>query len=498
MTQKKKTVVNFIVSFFTQALTVALGLVVPRIILTHYGSDTNGLTNTIGQVFTYIALLEAGISAAARNAFYKPIKENKKEEISFVASLAKRYYRKITIIYFLVVLALSFISPLIFKTDVDYWTICIYVLFEGMTSVVSFYFINTWSTFLKSNGDTYIINILALLSKILCYIVKITMSLQSINISLIQVGYFAVSLIQLLLYYLIMKKKYGWIKYNLDTGDKKLPDKNANLISEIAWVVFSSTDMIVLSIFVSTSLSSVYSVYNMVFFSLNALLNAVYQSINYHLGQTFNSGDVEKYKKMHDLFNSAFVCGICLLMSVCYFLIIPFVKLYTKGVNDINYIHPLLPILFCLVQIFSWSRYVSGNLIGISFRLKPAIKVNVAEAIINLFLSVILVNFLGIEGVLLATVVALPLKVVYCTYVSDIIILKRKPFKTLIILLVNYSVFGLSVLISHVVNIKLDSYPLFLMWGLILFTIEFIIFVIANSLANKDLFKTFMGIFKRT
>ena len=72
------------------------------------------------------------------------------------------------------------------------------------------------------------------------------LSLRSVNIAFIQFGYFVVSLIQLVLYYLYMKNKFGWINYNVDTGDAILPDKNANLISEIAWVVFSSTDMIVL------------------------------------------------------------------------------------------------------------------------------------------------------------------------------------------------------------------------------------------------------------
>ena len=97
MRQKKKTIVNLVVSIFTQALTVILGLVVPRIVLTHYGSDTNGLTNTISQIFVYVSLLEAGISVSARNAFYKPIKDNNRDEISFVASLKLlRYFSKLS------------------------------------------------------------------------------------------------------------------------------------------------------------------------------------------------------------------------------------------------------------------------------------------------------------------------------------------------------------------------------------------------------------------
>lgn len=489
MNTKKKTAINLLVGVGSQIIILSLGIIIPRIIIMNYGSDTNGLTNTISQIFTYMALLEAGISVSARNAFYKPIKSNDREQISFVASLAKKYYRKVSIVYFGVIVAASVILPLIIKTSVPYLTICIYIFFEGLTSVVTFYYINTWITFLRANGDSYIINIFMLISRVLCYGVKIVLSLYSFNIAFIQVGFFGVSIIQLFIYYFYMTKKYNWIRYNIDTGDARLPEKNSNLISEIAWVVFSSTDMIVLSIFVSTKSSSVYSVYNMVFIALHGLLNSVYSSINYHLGLEFNSGNIERYIKIHDAFMSFFVGSISLLMSICYFLIIPFVKLYTRGVTDANYIYNILPLLFCLVQMLSWSRYVTGNLIGISFRQKKAIKINIAEALINLILSLILVWYLGIVGVVLATVIALPLKVVYCTYVSDVKILKRKPLKTISILGINYALFFICVFIQPFVQLKISGYLNLVIYG-ILFTILLgLIFAFCNIMMNKDAFK---------
>ena len=491
MNSYNKTKINLIVSLLSQAIILVLGLIVPRIVLVNYGSDTNGLTSTISQIFTYMALLEAGISLSARNAFYKPIKENDKEQVSFVASLAKKYYRKASLLYLAAVVVLSLLLPVLLKTTVPYFTICFYVFFEGLTSVVAFYFINTWTTFLKANGDAYIINVFSLICKLLCYGVKILLSLFSINIAFIQVGYFLVSLAQLYLYYKYMSKKYGWIKYDIDTEKAKLPDKNANLISEIAWVVFSSTDMIVLSIFVSTKLSSVYSVYNMVFVALNGLLFSVYSSVNYHLGLEYNSGNINRYITLHDVFMSLFVGCISLLMSICYFLIIPFVKLYTRGVTDINYVYNFLPVMFCLIQMLSWSRYVTGNLIGISFRQRQAVKINVSEAIINLSLSIILVWSMGLEGVLLATVVALPLKVIYCTYISDVIILKRKPFKTISILGINYVLFFLCVIIRSFITLDISNYYSFVVYGALFTVILTIVFVLSNICVNRDVIKIF-------
>jgi len=489
MDAKKKTITNSVFGFVSQLVIIIMGLVIPRIVLVSYGSDTNGLTNTIGQIFTYMALLEAGISVSARNAFYKPIKENDKSGISFVASLAKRYYRKISIIYLFIVVCLSIALPYIFKTSISYWTICLYTLFEGLTSVVSFYFINTWVTFLQAKGETYIINIFSLIGKVLCYCVKITLSLMSYNIVYIQIGYFGVSLIVLFLYRHYMMRKYGWINYSYDTKNEKLKDKNANLLSEIAWVVFSSTDMIVISAFISTSASSVYAIYNNIYLAINTLLFSVYSAVNYHLGLIFNSGDMERYKRIHDAFMTTFVGSMCMLMSICYYLILPFVKLYTNGVTDVNYVYKYLPILFCLVQILSWSRYVTGNLIGISFRQKPAIKINIIEAVTNLLLSIILVVRMGIEGVLLATVIALPLKVIYCTYVSDRIILKRDSRKTITILICNYLTFGTYVIIHHYVNLQINSIVSFVSHGIVISVVIGISYVFLNMIVNKDIVK---------
>ena len=120
MTEKGKTTINLITSISSQIIILILGLIIPRIVLLNYGSDINGLINTIGQIFTYLALLEAGISVSARNAFYKPIKENDRQNISFVASLAKSYYKKVSITYLLVVIIISLIFPLILKT-LDYF-----------------------------------------------------------------------------------------------------------------------------------------------------------------------------------------------------------------------------------------------------------------------------------------------------------------------------------------------------------------------------------------
>ncbi len=485
---KKKTIINFVSGLGSQMIVLILGLVVPRIILTNYGSDTNGLISTITQIFTYMALLEAGISASSRNALYKPIKENDKQGISYWLSASRRYYRRISAIYFAAVIVMALAAPFVIKTAIDYWTIFVYTFFEGLTSVISFYFINTWTCFLGANGKQYIVTWVGMLTKLLCYTVRIVLSLLAVNISYIQVGYFLVSLVQLFIYYTYMKKKYGWIDYKTAPKDVKLPDRNAYIVTEIAWTIFSSTDMIVLSMFVSTKMSSVYSVYNMVFVALNGLLNAAYAAVNYNLGHAYVTG-IEQYKKVHSFYHSFFVAAMTVLMCVAYIMIIPFVKLYTVGVTDVEYINKQLPLMFCLVQLLSWSRYVAGNLSGIAGYAKQTSNVSLIEALINITGSVILVNYLGIVGVLIATVIALPLKVVYLNWLADRKVMKRSPKKTIMTLTVNYLIFGATVVLNEFISIPVNSYVQFFIYSAGLFVIYLIITFALNALVNKDMLK---------
>ena len=247
--------------------------------------------------------------------------------------------------------------------------------------------------------------------------------------------------------------------------------------------------MIVLSIFVSTQASSVYSVYNMVFTSIATLFSTVFMSISFVLGQKYHE-DIEKYKQLHDAFNSIFIGGMTIIMSVTYILIIPFVELYTHGISDVDYINTSFPIMFCLIQLLSWSRYVTGNLTGLAGYAKQTSWISLIEALTNVGLSVILVNFYGIIGVLIATVVALPLKVIFCTWLSEIKILKRNPIKALYIIGINYLLFATVVFGSSKLKpIEIPNFGMFFVWGMILFVAFAIVGIILNYIVNPDLLK---------
>lgn len=487
--KNSKFIKNVVTGFGGQLAVIILGLIVPRVMIKSYGSDVNGLISTITQIFTYMALLEAGIGQAAKNALYKPISEKNTDKINHILVTAKVYFGRFTIYYAVGVIVLAILSPLIIKTNVSAIIVFFIIVFEGLSGVVSFYYIQTPTIMLNADGRSYINNVINLSNKTLGYVVKIFMATKGFSIVLLQFSYFIITIAKVIFYQLYLKKHYKWISLKGKPDFHLLKDRNSYVLTEIAWTVFSSTDMIVLSVFVSTQLSSVYSIYNMIYTNINVLLNSVAVSVSYILGKTYHE-NIKKYEIIHDSLTSLYLGVMTILMSVCYILIIPFINLYTKDVADINYIYPSLPLLFSLVQLLSWSRNVSGNLTGIAGYAKSTSYISLIEALLNLAFSIILVQAYGIIGVLLATVIALPLKVIWCMYISDKKVLSRSLSKSIKILGVNYMLFFAVVLISSIVNVTINSYLEFVLFGGIYTAIIGTIGLFLNIVVNKDLILT--------
>ena len=210
---KKKLTKNIVISFCGQLFVLILGIIIPRVLIINYGSDINGLISTVTQIFTYMALLEAGIGQAARNALFKPIIENDKKEISYVASVARNYFRKLTLIYGLGVLILSITVPFILKSNVDKITICLIVLFQGFAGVISFYFIETQTIILNADGRGYVNNGITVLNQIVSYDARIVLAFAGVNVALLQFTYLLIAIAKVFVYRGYFKKNYGWIDY---------------------------------------------------------------------------------------------------------------------------------------------------------------------------------------------------------------------------------------------------------------------------------------------
>ncbi len=481
---------NLFFSIFSQFMIMALGIIIPRLVLVSFGSEVNGLLSTVTQIFTYVALLEAGIGNASLNSLYKPIADNDKYQISDVLSATKKYYRKITKIYFLCVVILSLGYPLVAKSELSYQTVALVILFQGLSGVLNFYFVASYKQLLIADGKNYIIQNITLIIYVLTSVSKIVLLLYGFDIVLLQISYFLIHCAQVAIYVYIVKRKYKWLEKHKNPDMKALSQRNAFLIHEISGTVFSSTDTFVLSTFCSFKVASVYSVYNMVFIALNSMINSINSGLVYILGQAY-AKDKTKYEKTHDIYDSLYMALVFSLMSVAFILIIPFVNLYTKDVNDIEYVDFKLPILFAVIHLMSCSRAVSARLITIAGHAKATQWRSLAEAIINLVSSLILVQWIGIYGVLLGTIIALTYRMNDIIIYANKHILHRSPLKTYKKVILNTFLFFVFVCASYFITdylvVSCKSYVHFAVWCIVFTLLSFVLFGFVALCSSRDL-----------
>ncbi len=278
---------------------------------------------------------------------------------------------------------------------------------------------------------------------------------------------------------------------------KKLTQKKAFMFHEISGAIFSSTDILIISLFLDLKTASVYAIYSMAFISINSILNIINSSLSYLLGNNYHKNDKKSYMKLHDTYETVFILLVFILNTTAFIMILPFISLYTKGIEDINYSDYGMAVLFCVIQLMSNSRAISARLILIAGHASRTVKNTMIEAFLNLTLSLILVNFYGVYGVLFATIIALFYRMNDIIYYANKIILRRKLFFTYKLILLNSFVFFFILFCNYFFIIKVNSYFDFFVKSAFVLTINLFIFSFFNFWGNKKVFLYLWGNIKK-
>ena len=103
-------------------------------------------------------------------------------------------------------------------------------------------------------------------------ITKIVLLLLGYNVIAIHIGYFIISLLQMIFYYMYMRKGYSWLNLKADPNYEALNQSKAVFVQQIMWMICSNTDILVLT-YVAKDLKavSVYAVYLMIYSAIEKL-----------------------------------------------------------------------------------------------------------------------------------------------------------------------------------------------------------------------------------
>ena len=286
-------------------------------------------------------------------------------------------------------------------------------------------------------------------------------------------------------YSIYLRKNYSWIDWSAKPNNKAIEQKNSTLVHQIASVVFYNTDPLILtSITHDLKIVSVYTIYNMVTSMVTALVQQLSQGISFRLGQLFNT-EREQYVKLHHICEIIYMTLAFAAMTTTYVVFPAFIRLYTKGVTDINYYEKLYPLLFVLIPLFTIGRTAMNNVIYYAAHFKQTQMSAVLECVINITVSVIGVWEFGIYGVLIGSVVSVVYRTIYMIFYCYRHILFDSPGKTIRRWLVCLVIFALMVVFVPSANLPAASYLQIILYGAAAGVISLIVYFAALCLTNR-------------
>ncbi len=494
--RSKKAIYSIVSNFILQIIVLINGFVIPKLIITKYGSAVNGLAASITQFLAYITLLEAGFGPVVKSVLYKPIAKKNKEEIANILKSSERFFRIIALIFLGYIVLLSCIYPLLINGEFGYIYTMSLIVIISISTFVEYYFGMTYTLYLQAEQKSYIISILKTVIYILNIIIIFILIRLNVSIHIIKAVTGLLFILRPILQNIYVRKKYNINLKNIK-GNYKIKQKWEGLAQHIAYVIHTNTDITLITIFCSLSEVSVYSVYTMVMTGIKNIIQVFSSGIDSSFGDMIAKNEKDNLNIKFNIYEIVYFTITSILCISTLVLIIPFIKVYTKGITDTNYIRHAFAYLLVVGEFIWLIRQPYNKIIQAAGHFRQTRNGAWVEAGTNIIISIILIFKFGIVGVAIGTAIAMTIRTIEFVYHTNRYILNRKSIysvkKIILIFFETILVFGLSKIIPMLDN---NSYLNWCINAVVIFGITLIVVALLNYTFYRQEFKELIVITK--
>lgn len=400
----KKSIYNFISDVIPFLVLGVLSFIRIRFIIANYGSDVNGYMQLVSQIFSYLALAEAGFGTAVIYKLYKPLADKDKEKISSIVNGSKVIFKRIALIMTIGSLIVAFLIPLfINKGGLTNSFIVIIFLLYVINYLIEYFVVYPYTSLLQADQNQYVFNIYRNVVKILFGLLELFLMAFKVNLMLIIVINIIFTIFYIMLVLRKVKRMYPWISDNVKPDTSAFKMTKDVMVHKLSSLVFSKTDPIILSRF-SLNYVTLYTSYNYILEFITTIVSKLYNSIRAsycNIVVSKNDNTDKKYFDMFLAFSFFIACFCCVTFHIT---VNPFVDVLWLGTGfSLKEEIVLMFSLIMLGRIIINPIYVARDSKGLYQESKWF---TLFQTVLNLVLSIILVQKLEIFGVLLATVIS--------------------------------------------------------------------------------------------
>lgn len=415
--------------FLKQIVNLGLPFISRTVILYILGTEYLGLGGLFSSLLSFLSLAELGVSNAMVYSMYRPIAENDKTTIRALLALYRKLYRIIGgIILAGGIVCIPFLQYFI-KGDVpaDMNMYILYGLYL-LNTVVSYFLFAYRGSLLMAHQRVDVDNIVNTVIPVASWVVQMVMLFVFRSYYAYVVFLPIATIVTNFVRLFYVKKLYP----DLRAEGKVEPELEASIYkkmralvgAKISTTVLHSADNIVISAFIGLTMVTIYGNYHYIMSAVGGFLGIIYSAIMPGIGNSLVTETKEKnygdFKKM--VFINQWMVGWCAVCLLCLYQ--PFMKLWAGEAL-------VLPFSVVVLIVVYFIAY-QGRKVVITYkdaaglwwedRFRPFVMAGT-----NIVSNLIMVQFIGIWGIVLSTILSLCVSIPWETYTVFKYVFKRSP-----------------------------------------------------------------------
>ena len=403
-----KTIRNVVSGLGSKIIIFVFAFAVRTTFVRVLGAEYNGINGLFTNIFSVICFADIGLENALSFSLYKELKNGNRKKILELVSGYKKIYMYFAIFIALIGMFLMFFLRYVVNSSIGLPEIYLYYILYLANAVATYLFVYK-TVVLSADQNVYIYNFVFTADKIIQYLAQLFVLILWKNMLLYLVIQLICTLGQNIVLNYITCEKYSYLK-KIPENDNKGIDKviisnvKDTIIYRLANVMINNTDNIIISTIIGTYFAGLYSNYYML---VQYIAGIIYIAGNGVVASVGNLNAEKDLKKTYQYFKTInLIYSIIGNIYLCCF---------------VNCIQQFVPIWigeeYLLDNLFMYCL-VSQFYIGIimrpvcifreTFGLFSKVKISMMiAALINIILSFVLGDFLGITGVVLASITSI-------------------------------------------------------------------------------------------
>ncbi len=406
-----RTIKNGHVAMLYYVVNLLLGFYSRKIFIDYVGIDVLGLNQTAQNLLGFLNIAELGIGGAVAFCLYGPIARKEYDTINEIVHVQGWLYRRVALIIGVGAIVLMAFFPMIF----------------GDIKLPLWYAYSSFGVFLYSSLLTYFVNYKQILFSASQQEYRITINY---NFTLI---YKTIAQIFVLKYFpnpyvwwLILQvvgstaaswrlnrainKAFPFIQNKVSNG-KEMVEKYKVIITKTKQLFFhavsgfalTQSSPLLIYAYVDIKMVAIYSNYMLIANCLRMIFNAVFTGITSGVGNLIAEGNMEKCLSVfEELFSVKFLIIVTLLVSFAV-AVNPFIAIW---LGDGFFLNQSTILIIVMTLYIIMSETTTGSFKQ-AFGQYQDIWAPVAEAVLNIGLSILLGFYYGINGVLMGPMISL-------------------------------------------------------------------------------------------